>query len=340
MGRETEKVHYIDAARGIAILMVVICHAVQPYRSSIGRIWTDIAMAGQYGVQLFFAASALTLCMAWERDSRLGPFWVRRAFRIAPMYYLGILLYWALFSARGEADAYTAINVGANAALVHGFIPAAHNSIVPGGWSIGTEVAFYAFFPFIIGPVLRLGRMSDWALPALACAWSILVGLAWRWTTENAEFRYHSLLMQLPVFLLGFWVYLRPVMNWRRDLLAVLLVAFCWSVTWKLRSGNPLMLGLVAAILLRALRHIAASPAWLRNVGQVSFSMYVVHFVPAFFVAPWMVSRIDSQAAAAILGISLTILISYVVAKVTEAAVERPMIKLGKRLSSRQFSAA
>ncbi len=336
MGRAQQKVEYIDAARGVAILMVVLCHAVQPFRLDVGRAWTDILMAGQYGVQLFFVASALTLCMAWERDSRRGAFWARRLFRIAPMYYIGILLYWIWFSARGEADAYTAVNLGANAAFVHAFVPSAHNSIVPGGWSIGTEVAFYAIFPFVVGPLLRLGRMADWALPACACVWSALAGWAWPWTSENAEFRYHSIALQLPVFLMGFWVYLRPALRWRQDLLAALLVAGCWAALWKLRSGNPLMLGLIAALVLRVLHHIADFPAWLRSVGQVSFSMYVVHFIPAFFIVPRLMRDLDSRAVSAVAGIGLTIALSYLAAKVTEAAIERPMVAFGKRLTGKR----
>lgn len=340
MGREADKVHYIDAARGVAILLVVICHAAQPFRLEIGRTWTDIAMLGQYGVQLFFAASALTLCMAWDRDSRLGAFWVRRLFRIVPMYYVGILLYWGWFSMRGEAELYTPGNLVSNAALVHGLILDAHNSVVPGGWSIGTEVLFYCVFPFVVGPLLRLGRSADWALPALACAWAAFIGWAWPWTEAQASFRYHSLALQLPVFLMGFWVYLRPALRWRQDLVAVVLVAACWALIWKLRSGNPLMLGLVAALVLRVLRHLGDAPAWLRRVGQVSFSMYVVHFILAFFVAPWLVSGFGGRAFSAVLGIGLTILLSYLVALATEAAIERPMIKLGRRLSSPALSPA
>ena len=56
---------------------------------------------GGYGVQLFFVASAMTLCMSLENNygkSRwLMKYIVRRYFRIAPMYYLGRVLYFCVW---------------------------------------------------------------------------------------------------------------------------------------------------------------------------------------------------------------------------------------------------
>jgi peptidoglycan/LPS O-acetylase OafA/YrhL len=53
-----------------------------------------LADQGARGVQLFFVASAMTLCMSWHsRNDGALPFYIRRFFRIAPMYYLSIPLF-------------------------------------------------------------------------------------------------------------------------------------------------------------------------------------------------------------------------------------------------------
>src|SRR5690348_13706360 len=89
------KFDYIDAMRGIAILLVILVHSAfdLAIKGPAGRI----GAMGQFGVQMFFVASALTLCLSWEarRDEPhpMKSFLIRRFFRIAPMYYFGIAFY-------------------------------------------------------------------------------------------------------------------------------------------------------------------------------------------------------------------------------------------------------
>ena len=63
-------------------------------------------------------------------------FYIRRYFRIAPLYYLGIVAYAALYISAGKGSSYTAGNILANVFFVHGVIPSANNSIVPGGFEV------------------------------------------------------------------------------------------------------------------------------------------------------------------------------------------------------------
>lgn len=93
-GNNIKKYDYIDALRGIAIALVVLVHAsqsVKPLSDVLMRVMTE----GARGVQLFYIASAITLCMSWSarREGDLRPvrdFYLRRIFRIAPMFYLGM----------------------------------------------------------------------------------------------------------------------------------------------------------------------------------------------------------------------------------------------------------
>lgn len=88
---------YIDALRGIAILGVMLVHssfAVGAASSAARWLMTE----GAYGVQLFYIASALTLCISWHArkaaESRpIRNFFIRRFFRIAPMFWIAIVAY-------------------------------------------------------------------------------------------------------------------------------------------------------------------------------------------------------------------------------------------------------
>lgn len=84
---------YIDALRGYAILLVMACHASQT-RVQLGELGRTLLNQGARGVQLFFVASALTLSISWTSKND-GPlrFYIRRFFRIAPMFWLGIVVF-------------------------------------------------------------------------------------------------------------------------------------------------------------------------------------------------------------------------------------------------------
>lgn len=93
-----KKLDYIDALRGLAILGVIMVHTNQYGRSIGPNIFAKITAMGERGVQLFYLASAFTLFLSFKNRSRkeifpIRNFFIRRFFRIAPMYYMGIFYY-------------------------------------------------------------------------------------------------------------------------------------------------------------------------------------------------------------------------------------------------------
>lgn len=105
------KYEFIDALRGYAILGVLMVHSAQSVRPNHAFLRSAMAQ-GSLGVQLFYIASALTLCLSWRfRSTQEGhptrDFYIRRFFRIAPMFYLAIVLYVLL---NGLAPQYWAPN--------------------------------------------------------------------------------------------------------------------------------------------------------------------------------------------------------------------------------------
>ena len=61
---------YVDAMRGIAILMVILVHTAQ-FVTGLGlsRISAGLATFGQMGVQLLLVAPPYTLCLSFRRKS-------------------------------------------------------------------------------------------------------------------------------------------------------------------------------------------------------------------------------------------------------------------------------
>ncbi|MBW4476371.1 MAG: acyltransferase family protein [Tolypothrix brevis GSE-NOS-MK-07-07A] len=92
----TKRFEFIDALRGIAALGVLLVHTTQ-HCGSLHALIPGITSFGLRGVQLFYILSALTLFLSFEERYKkdkypLISFFIRRFFRIAPLFYVVILI--------------------------------------------------------------------------------------------------------------------------------------------------------------------------------------------------------------------------------------------------------
>lgn len=349
------RLEYVDVVRGVAILAVILTHTAQSFTPVI-----PVARAGQYGVQLFFVASAYTLMLsARRRGLQYGPFLFRRFFRIAPAYGVALFGYWiavaavpGLLNGTATSPRHTPLAVTANLLLFHGFVPSANNTLVPGGWSVGTEMAFYAVFPLLAGGAARAYRR--WGLSALWVAFGSAVAinvavlpLLARMTglaLGNNTFWYFSLLNNLPVFLAGIIAFYRPPQPERvvRTILVNMGVAIVSvGTTAYLLQGSdpqvqmmlPSLVSIGCASLLR-LAQLLPSPRPLVLIGRISFSMYLVHFLLAWN-PPAVFTSATSRTPAFLAWLGVTILGSAALAWCSERWLERPGIRLGGVLARR-----
>ena len=81
-------------------------------------------------------------------------FYLRRFFRIAPLFWIAIVFYLLVTRGRGITN-FAPDGVGASDVLLtffflHSSSVTAYNSVVPGGWSIAVEMQFYLLFPLLI----------------------------------------------------------------------------------------------------------------------------------------------------------------------------------------------
>ncbi len=212
---------YIDALRGIAILGVILVHSSQMIAPANKYIlW--LMGEGARGVQLFYVASALTLCMSWaarrprERSPVLN-FYIRRFFRIAPTFYLAIIFYIVV---DGVAPSHWAPNgiewwyILLTAFFLHGFHPETITSVVPGGWSIAVEMLFYVSLPFLLSCIksIKVGIVFLVATVMLSAANYMLVPYVFSYPDHQSylvrSFIFLNFFGQLPVFIVGILGYL------------------------------------------------------------------------------------------------------------------------------------
>jgi peptidoglycan/LPS O-acetylase OafA/YrhL len=362
-----EKLAYIDVLRAIAILMVIFVHTSQTINGLSAPV-KAIADYGQIGVQLFFVASAYTLCFSQvKRQSEsqsLIAFFIRRFFRIAPLYYFAIIWY---FSTDPFANILKIINVTyfrydfggvlANIFFLHGFVPSANNNIVPGGWSIGTEMAFYALFPILFRlfswAFQKWGIISLYGLTSISIFLNIIIQVViWQYLSPDIirdPFIYRNLINQLPVFLLGMTIFFHHQNRIRVQLPLIAQAIIFTTTTIALETlfthKKPWVLvlvticsGLSFALLLNILQELKYSNKFLAEIGKVSYSMYIVHFSFSWFLVPGLKMTIESFVEPhilLILAFVLAVVGAFLVAKLSYKYIESPGILLGKLLISK-----
>jgi peptidoglycan/LPS O-acetylase OafA/YrhL len=157
----------LDGLRAIAILSVMACHLfgysmLNKQWPFLPRIIAAITAPGWLGVDLFFVLSgflisSILLSKRFSADY-YRPFYVRRFWRIVPLYFVILTIVTALF--HGRLVFYLAcLLFGANLCPLLGVVAPPPATVF---WSLAVEEHFYALWPIA---VRRLGQR---ALPAIA----------------------------------------------------------------------------------------------------------------------------------------------------------------------------
>lgn len=302
------KFKYIDALRGIAILMVIIVHTKQHGSVVMPKLFSVFLSLGSRGVQLFFVASAITLFLSLNRritieENPTFNFFVRRFFRIAPMYYIAIIYYLFQdgFGERywlGNQDSITNFNIISNITFLHGINPYWITSLVPGGWSIAVEMMFYFFIPFLFKYIKTFSQAINFLIFSLIIKFvfqEILLlnsfGVLERLLREYLYFYFPS---QLPVFAIGIVVYfvifrdnkLYEIKKYKALLILFLIIAQV-GVKVDILFVNHILFAILFGVLTFLLSKGKIS--FLINkvtifLGKISYSLYIVHFAVIYWL--------------------------------------------------------
>jgi len=179
MTESARRIPQLDGIRGAAILLVIVWHFVVvstllgPGEGAISRIISHAGLLTWSGVDLFFVLSGFLiggiLIDAKDSPNYFSTFYVRRVFRILPIYALAVLAYLLLWSsAAGQQTVlretlgrpmpwYVYLTFTQNFWLAHHASDAIYLSL---SWSLAVEEQFYLLLPTIIRVLPRF-----WLLP-------------------------------------------------------------------------------------------------------------------------------------------------------------------------------
>ena len=355
-----EKFDYIDALRGIAILLVILIHTGQKILN-LPQYASWIVTSGRFGVQLFFIISAFTLFLSLEKrfkieKSPIKNFFIRRFFRIAPLFYIAIIFY-AIFFTYFPFRGFNLKDIISSFFFLNTVIPSTINEIPPGVWSISVEVFFYLLLPFLFFRIKTLKKAI------LFFIFSIIVSVFINFLVLNLspiflpnfdkfllkiEFLYYWIFNQLPIFALGiitFFVIKEKISRKTKITLSIsafililLLILFPLNYQFSYQGIFPeqyLVFSILFVFLIYAMSKYKLkilNNKFTQYIGKISFSLYIWHF----FIADLFRKTFESLTISPILNLIIffifTLFLSSLISHFTYKYIEQKGIKLGSNI--------
>jgi peptidoglycan/LPS O-acetylase OafA/YrhL len=330
--RSSRYLRELDGLRALAILQVVSTHTTDP-------IWTPLI--GPVGVTISFVISGfiITTLLLREEDKRgsirITDFYLRRAFRLLPLYYLVLAVYVLLVGVLH-------VQPGAQAAWhTLPYYLGYQNDLVSGNWgfnitwSLAMEEKFYLLWPLVFFAPALLRRWRFPATVGLALGlmpFALLPGRG-AYPAYFAAIVVGCLVAQLmhrpPTY-----ARLRPLTGTAATTL-ILVLALVEGATLERQNGPHVLFAVLVALALpacltgpRRLRAVLASRP-LAYVGTRAYALYLVHRL-----GKGVVDRVlPPHGAVWEQGVRypLIVALGLAAAEVLRRTVERPMINLGRR---------
>lgn len=355
-----ERLDSIDALRGFAALYVLAYHlSLLPNPNLAVPGWAGkYILTGGTGVTLFFVISAFCLCLTIRRHgqepSPAMRFYIRRIFRIAPLFYLCLVAYWVR-DRLWFGVSHSLPEVLLNMSFSFNFVPGRNEGYVWASWTLGVEMVFYLTFPIIFRFVNNLWKSAVFFSLTLLVSYLYvkLAGFIPIADSLRESFMRTSLLRHMPTFALGmvaFFAFEKFVQKKTINrLYAFLLVGVAFYGYDALLSGRLFFLndyywqGVIYGTLLLGL---SIYPLGLLVnklscfYGRISYSVYLLHptliaaLTPAYRFIYLLPMPVTLQYGTCLL---LTLAILTPFAYLSFRFIENPGMRLGSRIAKKWF---
>lgn len=372
---ENGKLDYIDALRGIAALSIVIYHVYGIAGSAyplyiIPDRFIGLALTG---IPLFFIISAFTLYLSLDKKEKekkkFLKFYLRRFFRIAPLFYF-LLLFVLFDSIILHNGAISWSEVLANFTFIFNLFPQFSKSLFSDGWTVGVEMLFYLVLPliYIVVNNIRRSVLLFFVIYGISeGAWQLLNIIIGESIMTSTNYNFYNFFHWAYIFPIGIVVYLiykSYLPKIRNDykatlafgmLLLSLIILFIFVNNMTLAMTlydlyNPLVgftswlpMSSIAFVLMVFSLSLASNRIIVNRLtrffGTISYSLYLIH--------PFIVDQLKSAYVfiydhaiwstdlALFLCIVLTLLIATPVSLLTYYFIESPGIRMGKKVMAK-----
>ena len=285
---KSQRIEYIDFAKGLAIFLIVLYHYCQPI---VSGLWSQVIVLGGSGVHLFLVLSGFGLGLSSNR--KIGLFYKKRLTKIILPYYLTIIaifIFNIFFSIYGDDSLYA---LGGHLFFYRMIDESLAKSFGYHFWFISTIIQLYIFFPLISLIFDRLSlKLFIFVSFLISCLYWIFIfiyGLNDQSIYSNLFLRY------LWEFNLGFALaYLyreKGFLFWNQNqfiLLFTSILSFGLMGLMTLKGGqigrifnDPFSsLGhfcFSSFIYLTCTTRISPINIFFQNIGSISYELYLIH---------------------------------------------------------------
>jgi peptidoglycan/LPS O-acetylase OafA/YrhL len=366
---QQQRILELDGIRGLAIIAVMIFHLAQ-YRPAHPDVLSGAIDLGWIGVDLFFVLSGflITSVLLSEKGSPhyLRNFFVRRALRILPLYYLVVLCFFHLelpvahhfhalryFTNDSEPLYWLQLSNWRSA-----FGELASSPVGP-FWSLAIEEQFYIVWPFVVLWSSERGLMIVCIVIAAVSASLRFLPPFQAIDASNAEFLYRLTPFRLEPLCYGALLALLPTHAEQNSRLerwmisaciggALILLAAVTAGGNATKYSNPMVAtygftgvdllcaGLVGLAIVSRDRH--GLTAFLRNstlrrFGKLSYALYVFHIQVAILLTFATAKLIGGGLLTSFINISVGIAFAYLLAACSWRWIEAPLLSVKDRLA-------
>ena len=318
----------LDGLRAISILLVFFVH-IHVDRPEI---------RGWIGVHVFFVLSGflITTLLLREREHygkiSLRGFYVRRFFRIVPIYYLVLFTYVPVVLLMHDDVRWAEFKLAFPYLLtfMQEFRPAASGFVFGQAWSLGYEEKFYLFWPLLTVLLFPFQKRSTAIVVAIGAALLLLpIG-----ATINYGGLFLGSFTAIALAKSTTSVFRQPLARIPTSLAFILTLA-AYATFWF----HPNLVLLFSASVALLIGTLVLNTSWLRSflelpwivlVGKRSYAMYLIHVL--------IIHAVERVAARLHVGVWYTVvpaayLVSFAGATLLFYLVERPCLSYGRRLS-------
>ncbi|ECI2916341.1 acyltransferase [Salmonella enterica subsp. diarizonae] len=355
-----DKIFSIQILRGIAALFVVCFH----FRYAVNDIYAqkDIGNRlfefGSFGVDLFFIISGFIMAMSARKNENLSEFFIKRFFRIYPLYFVVLTLYILLsfneYSLPQIIKSYLLVPIDYKSEM-----PYYGYSIMAIAWTLTYEFWFY----FIFGISKKLSYKNKFIISSVLLSAPVVLvnGI-------NIDAFHANYVLNWGVFNNIQFITNPVVYNFILGILSFKICVFVSKHKELLRPALSLVLpllllyGVIGVVSIRGMGHginqwgwycfiivtsIVISEMYFKDMyanskmvylGEISFSIYLIHPLLFILVNSYhpFIDVFNSLSGFTRLSclVAFVVCISHIVYRL----IEIPTHNLGKKLAKKYFS--
>lgn len=346
---------YLDSARGIAALMVFFDHFIcRNYQEKFNVHYPLLVFNGNDAVSFFFVLSGFVLSYKYivlEKSMDVKQFFVSRAFRLFPPYFIIIVLS-VLFSHRRELNFEGLTNIfifNKTEFWEEALMLRYHNKYYYAGWTLTLEMAASFLMPFYIALAINNKKYIPYLIVVtliigdkINCSYMFLFGMmaATNYSaivsdsfklTKWYKYRVPIILASIVLFSIRHIDGISPLGPDYKTVANYLGIDFFTYTT------------LSCFVFLVAILHFRSVQRFLEHkvllfLGKISYSLYLVHLVVIevvyVYMEPYM-QKHQYKLPAFLVSTAIVLTCVVISATLMHRFVELPFIRLGKQVTQR-----